>query len=81
LINYGKEVWDRCLKSIRLSPFDERGSTLKVLIKVELDIVLGLVELLDPTMTGLIWVSLVNLVQGFPVFPSLVFTVFLCGLQ
>jgi hypothetical protein len=37
--------------------------------------------LLDPTMTGLIWASLINLVEGFPVFPSLVFTVFLCGLQ
>jgi hypothetical protein len=37
--------------------------------------------LLDPTMTGLIWASLVNLVEGFPIFPSLVFTVFLCSLQ
>ncbi len=63
-------------------PHLTRGSfSLKVLIKVELDIVLGLVELLDPTMTGLIWASLINLVEGFPVFPSLVFTVFLCGLQ
>jgi hypothetical protein len=37
--------------------------------------------LLHPTMAGLIWASLVNLVEGFPLFPSLVFTVFLCGLQ